>query len=66
VIQITVESLSAKYLGVFGNRANLTPNLNALAKDSLFFTHFYATGNRTVRGMEALTLSVPPTPGNPS
>src|SRR5436190_16574162 len=63
VIQITVESLSAKYLGVFGNTVNLTPNLDALARDSLFFTHVYATGNRTVRGMEALTLSVPPTPG---
>jgi phosphoglycerol transferase MdoB-like AlkP superfamily enzyme len=29
----------------------------------LLFTNFYATGTRTVRGMEALTLSVPPTPG---
>lgn len=24
----------------------------------------YATGTRTVRGMESITLSVPPTPGN--
>lgn len=63
VIQITVESLSAKFLGAFGNTENLTPNLDALARDGLLFTHFYATGNRTVRGMEALTLSVPPTPG---
>ncbi|RZK08247.1 MAG: LTA synthase family protein, partial [Flavobacterium sp.] len=27
-------------------------------------TNMFATGTRTVRGMEALTLSVPPTPGN--
>jgi phosphoglycerol transferase MdoB-like AlkP superfamily enzyme len=27
------------------------------------FTNFYATGTRTVRGMEALALCVPPTPG---
>ena len=63
VMQITVESLSAKYLGVFGNEEKLTPHLDALARDGLLFTKLYATGNRTVRGMEALTLAVPPTPG---
>lgn len=63
VIQITVESLSADFLKEFGNDEGITPNLDALAKKSLFFTQFYATGNRTDRGMEALTLSVPPTPG---
>ena len=63
VIQITVESLSASYLGVFGSRHNMTPNLDRLSGESLFFTNVFATGTRTVRGMEALTLSVPPTPG---
>lgn len=63
VIQITVESLSAEFLGVYGNTNGLTPHLDALAEQSLFFTNFYATGTRTVRGMEALTLSLPPTPG---
>jgi phosphoglycerol transferase MdoB-like AlkP superfamily enzyme len=63
IIQITVESLSAEYLGAWGNTNGLTPNLDALAKESLFFTNFYATGTRTVRGMEALALSLPPTPG---
>lgn len=63
VIQITVESLSGEFMGAWGNTKNLTPQLDALAKDSLFFEHFYATGTRTIRGMEALTLSVPPTPG---
>lgn len=63
VIQITVESLSASFLGAFGNPDGLTPNLDRLAKEGLLFTNFYATGTRTVRGMESLTLSVPPTPG---
>jgi phosphoglycerol transferase MdoB-like AlkP superfamily enzyme len=63
VIQITVESLSASFMQTFGNTENITPNLDAAAKESLFFTRFYATGNRTDRGMEALTLSVPPSPG---
>lgn len=63
VIQITVESLSAKFLGSFNPESTLTPHLDALAPQSLFFTQLYATGTRTVRGMEATTLSLPPTPG---
>ncbi len=63
VVQITVESLSAKFLTRYGGQENLTPNLDALIPHALVFDNFYATGNRTVRGMEALTLSVPPTPG---
>ena len=63
VIQITVESLSAEFLDNLGPYANLTPNLSALEQKSLVFDNFYATGTRTDRGMEALTLSLPPTPG---
>lgn len=63
VIQITVESLSASFLARYGNTAGLTPHLDALAPHALVFDQLYATGNRTDRGMEALTLSVPPTPG---
>lgn len=63
IVLITVESLSAKYLGVFGNSDGLTPRLDAIAQDGLLFTHLYATGTRTVRGLEALTLGTPPIPG---
>ena len=63
VVLVTIESLSAKYLGSFGDSRGLTPNLDELRKHSLVFTHFYATGTRTDRGLEAVTLSMPPTPG---
>jgi phosphoglycerol transferase MdoB-like AlkP superfamily enzyme len=63
IVLITVESLSAKYLGSFGDNRGLTPNLDALRKQSLSFNNFYATGTRTDRGLEAITLAVPPTPG---
>ena len=63
VIWITVESLSASYLGFFGNDQGLSPELDKLSRASLNFTRLYATGTRTVRGLEALSLSVPPTPG---
>ena len=64
VIMITVESLSANFMAHFGNTQNLTPVLDSLADQNLLFTNMYATGTRTVRGMEALTLSIPPTPGS--
>ena len=63
VILISVESLSAEFLGVYGSAAGLTPNLDRLANDGLRFTRFFATGTRTVRGLEALSLGVPPVPG---
>jgi phosphoglycerol transferase MdoB-like AlkP superfamily enzyme len=64
VVLISVESLSADYLGSFGNPRGLTPNLDRLADAGLLFTRLYATGTRTVRGLEALSLSLPPTPGH--
>ena len=63
VILISVESLSANFLSAFGNTQMITPNLDALVDKSLFFENFYATGTRTTRGLEAITLSIPPTPG---
>ncbi|WP_425360416.1 MULTISPECIES: sulfatase-like hydrolase/transferase [unclassified Candidatus Tisiphia] len=64
IIFITVESLSSEFMGKFGNQQNITPNLDRLAEQSIFFTNLYAVGTRTVRGLEAITLSVPPTPGS--
>lgn len=63
VMIVVVESLSGKFLESLGGYKGLTPNLDSLAKESLFFSNFYATGTRTVRGMEAITLSIPPTAG---
>ena len=63
VVLIVVESLSADFLGAYGNPNHLTPNLDKLAAQSLVFNNIYATGTRTDRGLEATTLSVPPTPG---
>jgi len=64
VILICIESFSADFMQRFGNTQNITPNIDKIAKESIFFTNMYATGTRTVRGMEAITLCVPPTPGN--
>ncbi|RTY90608.1 LTA synthase family protein [Flavobacterium sp. GT3R68] len=63
VVFILVESLSASFMKEFGNKQNVTPFLDSLAQKSIFFDNLYATGTRTVRGMEAMTLCIPPTPG---
>ncbi len=64
VIFVSMESFSADFMKYFGNQENITPNLDEIAKKSLFLTNLKATGTRTVRGLEALSLSIPPTPGN--
>ncbi|MCL1942966.1 MAG: LTA synthase family protein [Candidatus Azobacteroides sp.] len=63
IVLVTVESLSGSYLRHFGNEKNLTPNLDKLADEGIFFTQLFAAGNRTVRGLEALTLCLPPSAG---
>ena len=63
VVLISIESLGAEFIGAWGDRRGLTPRIDQLAKESLTFGKVYATGNRTVRGLEALSLSIPPTPG---
>lgn len=64
VVMVVVESLSADFMSRFGNTQGITPVLDSLAGNGIVFSRMYATGTRTVRGMEALSLAVPPTPGN--
>lgn len=63
VVLISVESLSADFSGTYGRKDSLTPFLDSVTTQSLMFSNLWASGTRTVRGLEALSLSVPPTPG---
>ncbi|MGE5108190.1 MAG: LTA synthase family protein [Sphingobacteriales bacterium] len=63
VVLISVESLSGSFMKFFGDTQNITPVLDSLIPHSLFFSNFYASGTRTVKGLEALSLALPPTPG---
>lgn len=63
IVLISVESLSASYLGTYGSQENLTPYLDQLAHESLVFDQLFATGTRTVRGLDALSIAIPPVPG---
>ena len=63
IVLICIESLSSDFLQRFGNKKKITPFLDGLIKESIFFNNAFATGTRTIRGMEAIVLSVPPTAG---
>ncbi|MGG5577755.1 LTA synthase family protein [Myroides sp. C15-4] len=63
IVLITVESLSASFMERYGNTDQITPNLDQIAKEGLVFDNLFAVGNRTVRGLEAVTLSLPPSAG---
>ncbi len=63
VVLVSVESLSAEFLGAYGSTAGLTPNLDRFAREGFKFERVLASGTRTVRGLEALSLGTPPVPG---
>ena len=65
VIFILQESFSARFTGVLGDpgSTSLTPCFDALSEKGLLLERCFASGTRTVRGIEAVMLSAPPTPG---
>ncbi len=61
LVMIVEESLGAEYVGSLGGMP-LTPNLDRLSSQGLLFTRLYATGTRTLRGLEAVLSGFPPSP----
>ncbi|WP_299012437.1 alkaline phosphatase family protein [uncultured Polaribacter sp.] len=62
VILIIWEGLTAKVVGALNGESNVTPNLNALSKEGLLFTNFYANGDRTDKGIPAILSGYYPLP----
>jgi phosphoglycerol transferase MdoB-like AlkP superfamily enzyme len=61
---IVEESFGASFTGVLRQHPEgITPSFDRLAEAGLLFTRFYATGSRTVRGLEAILCGFPPIPG---
>ena len=59
LVIILQESLGAQYVGSLGGR-DLTPNIDRLGKEGWMFHRAYATGTRSVRGIEAVTAGFLP------
>jgi len=62
VVVIASESFGAAFSKLYGSKRDLTPNFDAFAQRGLWFSNTYASGTRTVRGLEAITASFPPIP----
>src|SRR5690606_8551485 len=60
LVIVLEESLGAEFVGALGGLP-LTPNLDRLASEGLWFERLYATGTRSVRGIEAVVAGFPPT-----
>ncbi|MCW3172115.1 LTA synthase family protein [Shewanella subflava] len=61
LVIILQESLGARFVGSLGGLP-LTPSIDELSTQGWFFENLYATGTRSVRGIEAITTGFTPTP----
>tara|TARA_R110000868_G_scaffold120478_1_gene319978 strand:- start:45068 stop:46942 length:1875 start_codon:yes stop_codon:yes gene_type:complete len=61
IVIILEESMGAEYVGRLGG-IGVTPNLDELASQGIWFEKLYATGTRSVRGIEAVITGFTPSP----
>jgi phosphoglycerol transferase MdoB-like AlkP superfamily enzyme len=61
LVIILEESLGFEYVQSLGGLP-LTPELERLSQKGLWFSRLYATGTRSIRGVEAVVTGFPPTP----
>ena len=61
IVILLQESLGATFVESLGG-APVTPNLEKLKSEGIWFSQLYATGTRSVRGIEAVVSGFPPTP----
>jgi phosphoglycerol transferase MdoB-like AlkP superfamily enzyme/membrane-associated PAP2 superfamily phosphatase len=60
LVIVLEESLGAEFVGRLGGLP-LTPHLDRLGDQGIWFDNLYATGTRSVRGIEAVVAGFPPT-----
>ena len=61
LVIVLEESLGAQFVSTLGGD-DLTPELDKWSKKGLWFTSMYATGTRSVRGIEAISAGFTPSP----
>lgn len=65
LVIVLVESFGSEFMVSLGREGeSFAPRMDAMKGKSVFFTDFYATGNRTVRGLEGTLAAFPPLPGD--
>ena len=65
IILVTEETYGSVFVDSLDNtlEVSISPDLDRLAKGGLLFTNIYASGDRTVRGLEATETAFAPIPG---
>ena len=67
LVLVLTESLSFKYVDAFaGNNLKVTAHLDRLARQGLMFTNFYASGQRSVEGLQSTLTGIGSTIGLPT
>lgn len=61
IVVLLQESFGAQFVKSLGG-LDLAPNIDALAREGWFFTDAYATGTRSIRGIEGVVTGFLPTP----
>ncbi len=61
IVIVLEESFGAQFVGTLGGKP-LSPEFDKLAQEGWLFENIYATGTRSVRGIEAVTAGFTPTP----
>lgn len=59
ILFIILESYTANLMGSLGGEKGVTPELDKLAEEGLLFTNFYASGDRSEKGLVALLSGYP-------
>ena len=57
------ESLGAQFVGALGSGEEITPNIDRLSQESIFFDNLYSNGTRSVRGIAAAVSGILAVPG---
>ncbi len=59
IVIIILESFTAKWVASLGGVIGVTPQLDSIAADGLLFTHIYATGDRSEKGLIGILSGYP-------
>lgn len=62
ILLIILESFTANIVKPLGGLDDVTPRLNELSKEGIFFTNFYASGDRTDKGLVSILSAYPAQP----
>lgn len=62
VLLIILEGFTSKIIEPLGGLPNITPQFNALTKEGILFENFYASGDRTDKGLVSILSAYPAQP----